>query len=159
MGLHNVASQSYAALAQHSSKHRRYYSKANTSTTHWRAQGPGTQRHQPPNRIPNSTTFFSTLNIALALLTSIHARIAARDATVNLFHAAVYNMVDGYRSRDDLVGTRCITKAITNTARHEACTVTANRTHPGTAETFTVPAVMTCHQTGVPLAEGRERKL
>jgi hypothetical protein len=75
----------------------------------------------------------------------------------------VHDMVDGYHSIDDLAGIRCITKAITNTVRHEACTVTVGRTHPSSAETFTIPAVMTCHQTGVSLAvDGarvREREL
>jgi hypothetical protein len=114
--------------------------------------------HRSCNRdlttLPNSTSFFSTLIIALSMLASACAIITSRDTTVDLFHAAVHDMVDGYQNRDNLAGTLVMTKAVTNTARYEACTVTVSWTHPGAAETFVVPAVITYHQTGVPLVVG-----
>jgi hypothetical protein len=90
--------------------------------------------------MPNFTTFFSTFIIVLTLLCGVKATFSSRDDTLDLFHAAVYNIVGAYMSRDDLAGTR------------NGCTVTMSWTQPDAAETITVPAVGTCLWPGVHLA-------
>jgi len=92
------------------------------------------------------------------LLASTLATTTDRESTRKLFQSVVEDLIDGYRTRTDLAGTRSMTKVISHSKRRESCTVTVEWTHPGAAETFTVPVEMTCAQTGVPAKEGTAEK-
>jgi hypothetical protein len=68
----------------------------------------------------------TTILCLFSLLSTTYATDANRAATISMKEAALRSVYMNFMFRTDELDSLCITKMITNTHRHEACTITVD---------------------------------